>query len=530
MPYVCTIAGTVVEPEQYTLKLSDTANGRDTFLCDILSEDGSYRPALDAEVILVEGVGGTSATSVTIGVGEKTFTTQAGLWLVASTRVRVYRASDPTAWMQGAITSYVGTALVVDVDETNGSGTATDWIIARRIFGGTITKPAESGFHGAPLVPITTRVEATDFNALADRRTYRGTIPAGNLKAALEVLVAFLDDVVLDPNQVMGPSLPELSFDDEFLVSIFDMLTTLTGGYPWEIDYWRRLRMFDPTTTPAPFDIAAGDDQVCGDVTVEPNRENYANRIILRAGSDEFPIRVVANDVPEQAPPRGIWEQVINAPNIFEEVTAQLVADAYVGQSVQVPKVVHYPTRQGGGLAPGQVQTIVLPIRDLSGSFLVTQVNTQDDGSPDLLRDVTVIEGAAFQRGQNWRDTYKQWSAGGGSGTGSVVVGAAGATKTVYFLGGSALEYVQSPTPTWVPASAMRIAIDTVQRGTTSATVTVRLRTAAGGGVSVTARLQNVEDNVTVGTSAPVASAGWVTVTFAVTLTAGTRTYELQLQ
>ena len=89
---------------------------------------------------------GTSVTSLTIGTGAKTFTTQAGLGFVAGLRVRANRAADYPTFMEGAISSYSGTSLVLSVDVTSGSGTFTDWdlTLSGSSYYREITKPTAS--------------------------------------------------------------------------------------------------------------------------------------------------------------------------------------------------------------------------------------------------------------------------------------------------------------------------------------------------------------------------------------------------
>jgi hypothetical protein len=71
----------------------------------------------------------TSATSLTIGLGAKTFTTQAGLAYVAGTRARAASAANPTNYMEGVVTAYSagGTSLSLGVDRIGGTGTFVDW-------------------------------------------------------------------------------------------------------------------------------------------------------------------------------------------------------------------------------------------------------------------------------------------------------------------------------------------------------------------------------------------------------------------
>ncbi len=74
------------------------------------------------------GYGGTSTSSVAVGIGSKTFATQPNLAYTVGGRVRV---SSGTAYMEGLVTAYdaVTGSLTVNTDNANGSGTLTVWNI-----------------------------------------------------------------------------------------------------------------------------------------------------------------------------------------------------------------------------------------------------------------------------------------------------------------------------------------------------------------------------------------------------------------
>jgi len=76
----------------------------------------------------------TSTTSVAIGTGSKSFTTQTAKSYVVGQWILIQRTADTTKTMYGTCTSYnSGTgALVVDVSEIGGTGTFTDWTITSR--------------------------------------------------------------------------------------------------------------------------------------------------------------------------------------------------------------------------------------------------------------------------------------------------------------------------------------------------------------------------------------------------------------
>jgi len=75
------------------------------------------------------GYAATSTTSLAIGTGSTSFTTQAGLAYSTGAFVRASSAANGANYMQGLVTSYSGTTLVFNVTETGGSGTHADWNI-----------------------------------------------------------------------------------------------------------------------------------------------------------------------------------------------------------------------------------------------------------------------------------------------------------------------------------------------------------------------------------------------------------------
>lgn len=88
------------------------------------------------------GTSGTSSTSLTVGAGAQTFTTQTGKSWAVGQPVVVARTSAPaTTYMYGIIIAYnSGTgSMTVQVTQTLGSGTFTDWTIS-------LTGPRSAGF------------------------------------------------------------------------------------------------------------------------------------------------------------------------------------------------------------------------------------------------------------------------------------------------------------------------------------------------------------------------------------------------
>lgn len=93
-----------------------------------------------------KGYGGTSTDTKTLAnTGSMSFTTQTGLAWQTGSRIRVASASAPTTkWMEGVVTSYTSTTLIITIDKQGaGSGSASDWTFS------SAGIPGEKGDTGA---------------------------------------------------------------------------------------------------------------------------------------------------------------------------------------------------------------------------------------------------------------------------------------------------------------------------------------------------------------------------------------------
>lgn len=394
---------------------------------------------------------------------------------------------------------------------------------AVRVFGGQIMETIEHGVGGWGITPVEYEINVLDFNILADRNYIGVAVPSGTLKSHVLALQGYCYGTTLDVAQADGPTIPEISYEGWKISDAFDQLSVLSGGWLWEIDYNKVVRMVEPGTISAPFNVAAGDGHCIGDVQIEPISPDYFNTIVVWGSG----FNTVVDDAAGVAA-YGPIVQLIRAPDADTQAAVDDLGAAYLAQSLPIVKRVFYTTSTSG-LHPNQTQTINLPTRHINAVCLLTGVDMRHVGGEQVVMwDVQAIEGLVYRTG--WRDTLKTWGGTGGgitiSGTGS---GGIVFVRPPYYLGGSGLEAVQSPTPTWVFASAIRVQINTVPRGTTAASINVYL-SALSGGVSAQARLFNVTDSVAcTGTSSIETSTTPTLVTFAVTLTAGSKVYGLQV-
>jgi len=91
------------------------------------SISGEWNKTTLSDVLAVSGYVATSLTPITIGMGTATFTTQSGLAYRAGARVRASSQANTANYMEGLVTSYSGTTLVVSISRTSGSGSHSDW-------------------------------------------------------------------------------------------------------------------------------------------------------------------------------------------------------------------------------------------------------------------------------------------------------------------------------------------------------------------------------------------------------------------
>lgn len=99
---------------------------------------------------IIGSLGATSTTSLTIGTGSKTFTTQTGLEFEVDQNVVIQDTSNSTNTMFGIITAYnsgTGSTTVL-VTSVAGSGTISSWNILNKFFfcsgNGYVTSPSET--------------------------------------------------------------------------------------------------------------------------------------------------------------------------------------------------------------------------------------------------------------------------------------------------------------------------------------------------------------------------------------------------
>lgn len=169
----------------------------------ILVDPATGRALVDIDVSGMSAGPGylaTSTTSLLIAAASKSFTTQAGLAYTVGARVRASSAADTSNYMEGLVTSYSGTTLVVNVTRVGGSGTLNDWNInlagdvgATGLTGAT--GPAGAGRRMATLVIAA--VDSKDTDVASSDYQCDGAADEVQINAAIGALPAAGGRVVL---------------------------------------------------------------------------------------------------------------------------------------------------------------------------------------------------------------------------------------------------------------------------------------------------------------------------------------------
>jgi hypothetical protein len=116
----------------------------------------------------------TSGTTFAIGTGSKSFVTETNLAYVAGLRVRAASQSNPTQWMEGICTAYVGNVITLNVDLTSASAIVPAAVALPGYIGGlTLARDTD---------PSNTRLDIAAGGATSDDNTTTMILPGAYIK------------------------------------------------------------------------------------------------------------------------------------------------------------------------------------------------------------------------------------------------------------------------------------------------------------------------------------------------------------
>ncbi|MGE0363375.1 MAG: hypothetical protein AB7R67_21865 [Vicinamibacterales bacterium] len=402
------------------------------------------------------------------------------------------------------------------------------------LFGGLVRKPTEEWIEKT--AALITDVEAWDYTALAERRLIAASVAAGlSGRDAIDAVIAgvlAVYGVTRDPGMPAGATLGELTYDFATAMQVLNDVVRLAApaGWAWRIDEGKVLRAWEVGTEACPWAISPSSSKVAGgDFAITREVDYYANTVYLVYGDGTAENAVVSATDAGEVSANGPYDTVIRAKGPYDGTTAQAIVDAYLARLLQRPKQITFQTLEPGARA-GMTLAVNFPARNLSGDYLITQVETRDiaDGQ-HLLYSITASQGGTLPA--SWKD---ETGTSGGSASGAVTVGGTISVPVVgrsaYPLGGSLFAGEQSAGPSVVNAvSYQDVMLDTAAIGAgTSVTAVVTCR-AATAGAKVTPQIYNVTTASVAGTGSQVTGTTPTTVAFPITVTPGQNVYRLRM-
>jgi hypothetical protein len=424
MPATYTISiGGVSKELRPGWRISETANGRALLRCAVLSRNATYRPALDAEVLITEnGVrifGGHVNTPSEAGLGGKgvraieTQISAVDFNALADRRYVIDGGFPAGTTLISALTSIVGmlAAYGVTLDAAQVTGPALPLLVHRlrsitsildeiSVITGYLwridyDKKLRMFLPGALSAPFTlttaSRLAEGDIAVEPSRTDYANRVYVEAGTGTSEVTVTMTGN----GTQTVFP-LTYRVFTHRGYITVAGVNETIGSPGPWTLD--TTVIPHTMTRSTAPANLAA----------------------ISMTYIAQFPYIAQANDVTEQAT-NGLWEAVYAAPDVFDALVATNLAQGYLNRTVVTTQTVTYQTRQLG-LHPGQTQTITVSERNALGTYLITDVVTQHQSAGWVLRTITATGGMQY-RGSR-RDAFQRVFGGGAHapGTGTTVL------------------------------------------------------------------------------------------------------------
>ena len=131
--------------------------------------------------LLASALAGTSTTSNTISTGVKVFTTQTSKDFSAGQFLLIPSQANAANYMHGQVVSYIGTALTVNVTNTGGSGTLSDWNIYVSGTQGPIGPSGGGGPGTGDMIGANNLIELTNLS------TARTNLGLSNLATLFEI-------------------------------------------------------------------------------------------------------------------------------------------------------------------------------------------------------------------------------------------------------------------------------------------------------------------------------------------------------
>jgi hypothetical protein len=434
-----TIAGVTKDVQAGSLHISMTANGRSTASFAVVSVDGSYRPAQDAEVVITEN-------------GSRIF---AGLLEEPKERGVANGKGIPaivTKVSAADFNVYAERRYVNGIIPAGSLASQLEWVRSNyfAVYGVALSGGQVAGPTLASLEFKYLRADEV-LNKICTLSAEFGE-PFAWVIDHDKILRAVQPSTVPAPFNLTGDPIADVIGDIEVDTSFKHYANRVIVKVPSKqiIEYtqtWTATGSNDTFTMPDGYDVVktygvvfyGGNNETLGPTgdADEPTWEYDLDAgTITRidgapsAGENvEFRSDVnysgegIAEDFAEIAA-HGIHEHVELVEVVPEDSTPAAIAAGILAKCLTPTRTVKYKSHTAG-ILPAQSQSIIVSRRNLNGTAVVGDVVIRDVGRDTLERSVTAfIDGADTNLGRGFRDVYKKWAGditGGGMAVAPVV-------------------------------------------------------------------------------------------------------------
>jgi len=445
--YVIGIGETDVVPLLATFRIQETIDAPDTMIADVFTVGTPFvRFSLGTAVVVTEdavrifggivtgtrerGLTGPSATDLVVEIQATSYELSAARRVITA----AISQGTPAETIGGAfatlVTDYyaeVGVSLHPDQVAGPGLPAAT----FERVRGDAVNKQLAASVGYLQSIDFENRLRAWAPGDVLAPEAYDETVNphllTGDITVDRQLQNGYANRVILVGNPIAIPDHQD-HFTGDGVTDTWAITYQVTGPFPYFVDGAVAFGIVVET-------VSGGTESI-GGVEAPPGYlweyDPIAQTIHRRAGPvaagvafyfpyhGQFVPEGMAEDAAEIAI-YGLWEHVENVTAVMTDVSAQEYADALLAAKLASKDEIVTLQTHALGFHPGQTMTIVSPSRQLSGDYLISQVDTASDGSLWMRRSITASKSQGNTH--DWRRVYQQWagasagSSGGGAGS-----------------------------------------------------------------------------------------------------------------
>lgn len=422
--YVITIDGEDINPIRETFKIQETLDAPDTMICDVESQGSPYRRFSLGQIVLVtensvrifggyvsgvreRGFGGPNCNDLVVEIQATSYE--------INTQRRVVTAEisggSPSATLIEVLTDLIDDyfdVVGVVLHPLQATGPTVPQLSFSRVRGDQVIRSIIESIGYLYSIDFNNQLRAwAPGDILAPQNYDEDTNPellTGDIEVEKQLQNGYANRVVLVGDPIAVPDYIDL-YTGDGVTTTFTLTYQVASTYGYIVNNGVAETLRETSGAPGSADWVV--DRVAGTITRDAGAPANTNPISFTYNGIFVP-SATAEDAGEIAA-LGLYEHLEEVTAVPQNLSAQDYADALLAQKVaSKDEIVKVITRQLG-FHPGQTMTMTSATRQLSGNYLLTQVDTMDEaGGVRLLRTITATK--SQNNLHDWRKVLAQWS------------------------------------------------------------------------------------------------------------------------